>query len=55
MALLQCLQILFMALDGRFKLLDVLCSSLTKSSLSLTISLLSFFGCGVYLDEEVSL
>jgi hypothetical protein len=39
-ALLQGLQCFFMSLDGRLKLLDVLCPPLSKSGLSLAVSLL---------------
>lgn len=37
-------------LDGSFQLFDVLGSTFSKGCLSLTIPLLSFFRCGVYLQ-----
>jgi hypothetical protein len=48
-ALLQCLQRLFVSLDRCFELLDVLCSSLSKSGLSLAVSLLSLLRGSIYL------
>lgn len=50
--LLQCLQSVFMVLDRRLQLLDILCSPLPKSGLSLTVPLLPLFGCGIDLRQK---
>ena len=43
MALLYTLQGIFILFELRFQLFDILCATLTKGSLSLPISLLTFF------------
>jgi hypothetical protein len=43
MALLQILELLFMVLNGRFELLDILRTPFSESSLSLAITLLTLF------------
>jgi hypothetical protein len=44
MALLQTLELLFVMLNGRFELFDILCTPLSESSLSLAVALLTLFG-----------
>lgn len=41
-----------MMLDGRFQLFNVFCSALSECRLGLTISLLSFLGCGIDLEHD---
>lgn len=50
MALLQALQGLFIALDGRLQLTDVLCTTLSEGSLRLSIALFSLLRGSVYLE-----
>lgn len=52
MALLEALQRVFMLLDRRLQLLDVLGPPLTEGGLGLTIPLLSLFGCSVDLAAD---
>lgn len=52
MTLLQGLQSVFMMLDCRLQLLDVLRSPLPEGSLSLTVPLLSLFGCRIDLQQK---
>ena len=54
MALLKVLERLFMMLNGRLQLLDVLGPPFTESRLCLTISLLPFLGRCVYLAHVPS-
>lgn len=50
MILLQSLQCFFIALDCGFKLTDVLCATFSESSLSLSVTLLTFLRGGIDLD-----
>jgi hypothetical protein len=51
--LLQGLQSLFIPLDGRLQLTDVLGATLSKGGLGLTIALLPFLGGSIDLERRL--
>lgn len=53
-ALLQGLEGLFIAFDGRFQLLDVLRPPLSEGCLRLSVALLTFLRCGIDLRRFIS-